>query len=72
MVFDGAAAEQPGGGTLEPVDANGFFVAELFLKIDAGVVAGFEHLFAGLGVAGFVAVDGGEGVDAGEVEEEGE
>ena len=57
---------------MEPVDANGFFVAELFLKIDAGVVAGFEHLFAGLGVAGFVAVDGGEGVDAGEVEEEGE
>jgi hypothetical protein len=33
-------------------------------------VVGFEHLAAGLDEAGFVAVDGGDGTEAGEVKEQ--
>lgn len=71
---DPAGADGRGGG-LEPVDEGGLLEAGAVLDArDDPVVpgVGFEHLAAGLNEAGFVAVDGGDSEEAGEVEEEAE
>ncbi len=54
------------------VDAGRFFVAGGVLELNREVVAGLKHLSGCLSKASFVAVDGGDGLQAGQVEEGGE
>ena len=44
------------GGALQPVNTDGFFVSRLFLQTNIGVIAGFDHLLAGLGKRGFIPI----------------
>ena len=57
---------------LQPVNADGFFVARLILEADVDEIAGFQHLLGGLGEARLVTVGDRERGKTGEVKRKAE
>jgi hypothetical protein len=63
----GGIAEGGGGGALDPVDEGGLVESWGVADARDDVIAGLEHGARGLGEAGFVAIDRGDGPEAGEI-----
>ena len=58
------------GSRLEPINADWLLVAHLILEADIDIVSGFQHLLAGLGEAGLVAIDQGDVEEARQITDE--